>query len=91
MTQPYLGMDPEQVRQMAAALTAGATEVRELTASIGAQIEAASWTGQDREAFVSEWQTMHAPGLTLAADALDSAATKANSNADAQEQTSAPV
>lgn len=88
MTTP-LGMDPEQVRAMAAQFTAGATSIRDLTSSIGSQVETVSWTGADREAFLSEWQTIHVSNLTIVADSLDSAAARANQNATDQEAVSA--
>lgn len=89
MTGPYLGMDPEQVRAMAAQLSAGAQQIRDLASGIGAQIEATPWTGADRDQFVGEWQGHHMQALLAVSDSIEHAAQKAQSNADQQEQTSA--
>jgi uncharacterized protein YukE len=82
-------MDPEQVRAMAAQLSTGATQIRDLASSIGAQIEGAAWTGPDRDQFVGEWQGHHMQALLAVSDSIDQASQKALANADQQEQTSA--
>lgn len=88
MSQAYLGMDPEAVRAMAAQMSAGAQQIRDLAAQIGSQVESAPWTGADREKFVSEWQGNHMAALTQVSEAIEQAAQVANQNADQQEQTS---
>jgi hypothetical protein len=58
-------------------------------ARLGALAEQANWVGPDREAFVSEWRSRHAPALQSVCGDLDAAADRISRAAAAQRDASA--
>ena len=61
----------------------------EATASrLGALAEQANWVGPDREAFISEWRSRHAPALQSVCGNLDVAADRISRAAAAQREAS---
>jgi WXG100 family type VII secretion target len=86
-----MGMDVEVIRGVAQQLTAQADEIQTVITAVDAQIADAdtNWDGDDATAFIDQWNNAQKPGLTQAEDALRQLATKATTQADQQEQTSA--
>ena len=86
-----LGLDPEAVRALARKLEQDAGTIEQIRSALGGQLQNVVWTGRDSEQFREQWSNTHAPALTRVIEALREAGAKANSNAAAQEQTSASL
>ena len=88
MSGAYLGLDPHAVRQLATNLNNVASEIQHLSSQLTNQLQNTAWTGPDREHFVGEWQGTHMSQLNTVITALHDASSKANQNAQQQEQAS---
>jgi hypothetical protein len=78
MGQP-VGMIIEEVEAMAVQLNAAAEQIRQLTATLPAQVRQATWWGADRERFVTDFDNQ-VPMLSSIAEALTGFSTRANAN-----------
>lgn len=85
----FVGMDIEQVRQLAQVFSSEADKIEATISAISPQVEGAEWKGTDAEQFKGDWQSIHVPALKNVATALRDAQTRATTNADQQEQVSA--
>lgn len=79
----------------APALFAFAAQVRERRANIAkatqklsSLVSSADWKGPDRDKFIEEWTSQHAPALMDVCTGLDSAADRVVAAAQRQEQAS---
>jgi WXG100 family type VII secretion target len=84
----FLGMVPEEVKQLATQMSNHASEIRQLVNTLTSQIQNAQWTGPDRERFVSDWTSQHVPQLHTVVEALENASQIALQNAVQQEEVS---
>jgi uncharacterized protein YukE len=84
----FLGMVPEEVKQLSSQLGQRAGEIRQLASTLTSAIQSAHWVGPDRERFVSEWTSQHVPQLNTISEALENASQVAMQNA-VQEEVSA--
>lgn len=84
----FTGMDIAEVQALSAQLTHASEEINQLANTLTSKLEAVSWSGPDRDRFVSDWQGQHKSALLQISQALQGAATSATQNAQAQEQAS---
>lgn len=89
MSGPFTGMDIAGVRSMSQQLTGKAGEIRSLSQQLTSVLQNTQWVGPDREKFLGDWQSSHVTALNNVIQGLEDAATRANQNADQQEQASA--
>jgi uncharacterized protein YukE len=82
------GMDIGEVRQLAQALVAAASELNSMVSTLTKQVQSAHWVGPDRERFVGDWNSHHASALKNVAHALDEAGNRAKQDAQHQEDAS---
>lgn len=86
-----IGMDVEVVRGLARTFEQKATAIDEIITTINSQLSSVEWKGNDAEQFRNDWNTTLTTQLRNVAQALRDAQQKANTNAQAQEQTSASL
>jgi uncharacterized protein YukE len=84
-----LGMDPQQVRQLAVSLNAKADEIDTIMQTLTSSLDNVQWIGTDATTFRNDWQSTHRNQLQQVANALRDAATVATNNATQQETASA--
>lgn len=84
----FVGMDVAAVRSLASHLSAKADEIESIANMLSSQLDMVQWVGQDAQTFRGEWQGTHRAQLHTVATALRDAATRANANANQQEQAS---
>lgn len=87
----FSGMDPQQIRSLAAQISHRASELRAVLRQVDAQVHQAAgvWDGQDMARFRTQWQSEHRPTLSRAAEQLHDVEQVLRANADSQEQGSA--
>jgi uncharacterized protein YukE len=85
----FIGMDVQAVRTLASQLNAKAEEIDTIANALSNQLNGVQWVGADGDSFRNDWQSQHRSQLQTVATALRDAATRANSNASQQEDTSA--
>src|SRR5262245_60616435 len=83
-----VGMDPEQVDELARGLAAGADLLDHLRTSLGTQLRHAAWTGMDADNARHDWETLHVRTLLHGAEAFRAAAGRLHSNATSQREAS---
>lgn len=88
MVENMSGMNVDEVRRLALALSTRAADVRKMVATMTSSLEGAEWRGADRECFMKEWRNVHAAALLKMATALEQAARDATTNANAQDRVS---
>lgn len=84
----FTGMDISQVRQLGQQLTQKAEEIETIMSTLTSALQGAQWVGTDRTNFESDWNGQYCTSLRTVATGLRDAATRANANADQQEQAS---
>jgi len=84
----FIGMDPQAVRTLATQLNSNADQIDALANALTSQLGNTQWVGTDATSFRTDWESRHRPQLMSVASALREAATRANVNAQQQEQTS---
>jgi uncharacterized protein YukE len=84
----FLGMDVPAVRNLATQLSAKADEIESIMSVLTSQLHSVQWMGPDADNFRNDWQSVHRVQLSTVAQALRDAATRANNNANQQEQAS---
>jgi len=82
------GMDVDQVRQLAQALHQASSSLTTMISTLSQQVQHANWIGPDRERFVADWNSHHATALKNVATALQDASTRANLDAQQQDDAS---
>ncbi len=82
-----IGMDPEQVRELAGALNRSSGALREIRQQVGGELASAGWDGVDAAQFREQW-TRCSADLMAAADGLDAAQKVLLKQADEQVQAS---
>ncbi len=85
----FTGMDIQAVRTLAQQMNSSAGEIQQLMQRLTSALQGTPWVGPDREQFLSDWQSQHVVALRNVAQSLEQAATRANMNANEQEQASA--
>lgn len=88
---PFLGMNPEEVRQLASSLSQKAGEIEAIKSQLTASLQSTSWVGNDAQQFRSQWDSNHVPNINRVVEALREASQTSNRNAQAQEQTSSTM
>ena len=83
-----LGLDPDDLRRMAARLETEAARIERAMQTIGQQIELTWWQGSDAERFRESWKASHLLRLRRLCDQLRRAAVECRSHAASQERTS---
>lgn len=85
-----LGMDVEQVEQVARQLKTQAQALRSTANQMANLVNTAksNWDGNDASQFENEWQSTHRPAIDRAADAVDALSDTAMRNVQAQRDTS---
>jgi uncharacterized protein YukE len=82
------GMDVEEVRHLAQAMHQASSELTTLVAGLTQKVQSAHWVGPDRERFVADWNSHHASALKSVAQALQDTSTRANQDAQQQDEAS---
>lgn len=82
------GLDIQQVRQLSTQLNQKAGEIENALTTLTNALNGTQWEGPDATSFRSDWSGQHTAALRQVIQALRDAATKAQQNANAQEQTS---
>lgn len=85
-----MGMDVDQVEQVAAGLHTQAGQLQQAISTITNLVNQAVhvWEGQDSKQFADWWNSQHKPALTKAAEAIEGLSTSAKNNAAEQRQVS---
>lgn len=83
-----IGMDVQQVRDLAAQFGAKADAINDIVTEISNRLNSTEWKGQDAEKFKDDWNSNLTTQLRNVAQALRDAQQKANANAQEQEHTS---
>jgi uncharacterized protein YukE len=86
-----MGMNVEQVRQLAGQLEQGAQQLEEIVSRLTNARQSAEWVGPDREQFMGEWTGQHVQQLRTVANGIREAGQKANRNAEEQQSTSSTL
>lgn len=66
----------------------GLHELTTLVAGLTQKVQSAHWVGPDRERFVADWNSHHASALKSVAQALQDTSTRANQDAQQQDEAS---
>ncbi|MGC0369911.1 WXG100 family type VII secretion target [Microbacterium sp. SLBN-111] len=82
------GLDVEQVRALSSQLNNKAGDIESILSQLTSALSQTQWEGPDANQFRSDWSGPHTASLRNVVQALRDAATKAQQNAAAQEQTS---
>jgi WXG100 family type VII secretion target len=83
-----LGMNPEEVRQLARQMDETASQIEDLMNRVTQKLSGTTWEGNDRRQFESTWQSDSCRQLQQVKQLLTEAANKARTNAQDQESTS---
>ncbi|QAY69956.1 WXG100 family type VII secretion target [Xylanimonas protaetiae] len=84
----YLGMNPEDMKQLVALLNSKAKRIEEIQAHLSSLVRSTTWDGPDAERFKSDWDSDHAKKLQRVAHALEEIARSAHRELTQQTQTS---
>lgn len=84
----FIGMDVEQVRNLATQLGQKAQTIDEVIATITSTLASTDWKGQDADQFRADWDGNLTTQLRNVAQSLRDTEQRANNNAAEQEQTS---
>lgn len=84
----FTGMDIEGVRNLATQMKQKADEITQISTQLTAALKGAQWVGPDRTQFESDWDGQCVAQLKAVSDRLNEASTRANQNAQQQEQAS---
>lgn len=84
----FVGMEIDQVRQLARQLTEKAHEIDHIASQLTGQLGQTHWEGTDATRFRGEWDSHHHRALRTVSQALQQAADAANRNAGEQESAS---
>lgn len=80
----YIGMDPDEVDDLAAQLQAKASDLETVLSTLTSKLGSTTWVGTDRNRFEEAWQGTISVNLTNAANQLRDAATAATGDANQQ-------
>jgi uncharacterized protein YukE len=83
-----LGMDIDQVEQLANSMQQNAEAINTATATLTSQIDSTQWTGQDQSTFRSDWDSTYSVQLRNVVNALNDRYTHLRSEAEQQRQAS---
>ncbi len=89
MSGQFTGMDIGQVRQLANLMRNKADEIESIMNELTRQLGSTAWVGPDRQQFEGDWSGQHCNSLRQVASGVREAATRADQNAQQQEQASA--
>ncbi len=84
----YSGMDISAIRRLAASMDERALFVERRVESVNSKVLSLNWRGEDREAFVAEWESNHVPRLRSTISGLRHGADLARKYAADQERVS---
>lgn len=84
-----LGGDVAALFSFGAQLLERRRNIEDAAKKLGCLVEQANWVGPDREKFVSEWQSQHAPALMGVCDDLSEANQRVTVAAQKQQDASA--
>lgn len=88
MSSNIWGLDVQQVRQLSSQLNQKAGEIESSLSQLTSSLANTDWNGPDATSFRGDWSGQHTSALRQVIQALRDAATKAQQNANAQEQVS---
>lgn len=83
-----IGQVAEDVDALSAEFEARAADLEDLKADITAKIHGTTWTGPDRERFVSDWEGQLSQNITQLIQQLRGASQQAADNAQQQREAS---
>ena len=83
------GMNPEAVRQMGTQIGTAGEEVRTAYTTVQGRVTEFDWTGEDRDRYVSEFDSTLGQLVTTVVDQLTTFQERAETNARQQEEASA--
>jgi uncharacterized protein YukE len=83
-----MGMDPGQVHALAGQMRQSAGEIEAIISKLTGMLQGTAWIGQDRAQFEGEWNGTYTSQLRNVAEALNTAAQRADAEATQQEQAS---
>lgn len=84
----FTGMNIAEVRTLVQMMNTKADEIGQIAQQLTQKLQGTAWVGQDRERFLSDWQSNHQQSLQRVVESLKEAARRAESNAAEQEQVS---
>ena len=87
----FLGMDVEQVRQLARQMDAKAQTIDEIVSTLSSQLQSTDWKGSDADQFRNQWNSDLTTKLRQVSQALKEASQTATRNAQVQDSTSASL
>jgi uncharacterized protein YukE len=82
------GLDVQQVRQLSSQLNQKASDIDSILSTLTSTLSSTQWEGPDATQFRNDWSGQHTSALKQVAQALRDASSKAQQNANQQEQTS---
>ena len=85
------GLDVQQVQQLSSQLDQKATDIENALSQLTNLLGSTQWEGPDATSFRNDWSGQHTAALRQVIQALRDAATKAQQNANAQDQISNAV
>jgi len=88
MGNSFLGMNIEGVNQVAGSIEAQAVRIRGILKTLTATLESTPWIGADRDRFVQEWVSTHAPAIQKAAADMEQASGQVRASIKLQVQAS---
>lgn len=83
-----LGMDIEQVLQLATSMQNNAEQISQATSQLTGQIDSTQWMGQDQSTFRSDWDSTYRPQLNNVVQALQDRCSHLKQEAAQQQQAS---
>ena len=69
----FLGLDIAAIRHLARQLDTQSNEVASAATELEHAVTGTAWFGADQASFLREWESVHRPALTRAADLLRTA------------------
>lgn len=82
------GMEIQAIRRLARTMDDRAAEIERLLGTATSRVHSLNWRGNDRNRFVNDWDSQHAPKLRTVATGLRAAADDARRKATEQERIS---
>jgi len=83
-----LGMDIEQVEQLAASMTQHGQQIDDAARVLTTQIDGTHWLGQDNQTFRQDWDSIYRVQLNNIVQALNERSTHLKQEAQQQQQAS---
>ncbi len=84
----FKGMNPDEGREVATALSEGARTILDTIDGVTGTVNSVEWVGPDYDGYQQDWNAFVSGAVQSLSDALDAKSTELNNNADEQDSTS---